>query len=622
MKICAVLPCVLAVDDSSTLLSLKVHTTLESGVDHLLDAVGSRNVTQMASLLQDLVEETISEAPYNLDTDVTTALNMIKTELLGDIRGALNEAHCYDQTELHDAIKAFGQCEEKRIIGAASCPEACDGECHKNCRYQLMEYYKTHITTCRSLDNWVKNFCSEHTKRTVFPKECCFQTHTTWNCQACESKHASGTVRDPYSSWLNEISEWFSESHIEWKSLHSKCVASYHSYIEKDASCDCKQAECETKNCEYDSCHYMNCEDVYQRCWAQAQKHKRQVDLEKECLERDRKIDWSATEKIECYVNVLIETPTKEQLLDTCGKTDCLNEYREAMYKKCNEICPEIDGDSLYESLKNGGSIEQWGEAHPHLVASSTHRDSRQTKHMNDDQDGATARHEFKEFDQKLGSGVPVTTIKDQATHMYDDQDVTAQGQGVRTRYRSHSHGNGCTPDKDGNRKRCTCHLDLDYQLEPCCTECEERPSIPCEGTGESTETVEVKGAYGESSIITKTVEGKLDVCFPEKTPDLHNTYMYLHYARHGFLNHCEDIDLDEEKCYHELEHTFSYAYNLCPCIDCPPKQEVPEPVCTSRNDCGKGYKYDYSQHDVKVVCGVPEQPPKPPAGAYGEVDE
>jgi len=87
MKVLGVLPCVVgAVDDSSTLLSLKVQTTLETGVDHLLDAVGSRNVTQMSSLLQNLVEETISDGLGELDGDVLTALDLIKRELLGDIR--------------------------------------------------------------------------------------------------------------------------------------------------------------------------------------------------------------------------------------------------------------------------------------------------------------------------------------------------------------------------------------------------------------------------------------------------------------------------------------------------------------------------------------------------------
>jgi len=104
MKICLGLPLLAhAQDDTSTLLSLKVHTALEAGVDHLLDAVGSRNVTQMSSLLQNLVEESISDGlgGDTIDSDVKAALTLIKSELLSDIRDSLKEGHCYSQVNLH-----------------------------------------------------------------------------------------------------------------------------------------------------------------------------------------------------------------------------------------------------------------------------------------------------------------------------------------------------------------------------------------------------------------------------------------------------------------------------------------------------------------------------------------
>merc|ERR1719159_548653 len=114
MKISCLLPVLAHAqgDDTSTLLSLKVHTSLEVGVDHLLDAVGSRNVTQMSSLLQNLVEETISNdaAAYDLDGDVKAALKMIKEVLIGDIRAALTESHCFDQTALQESMHCFEKC--------------------------------------------------------------------------------------------------------------------------------------------------------------------------------------------------------------------------------------------------------------------------------------------------------------------------------------------------------------------------------------------------------------------------------------------------------------------------------------------------------------------------------
>ena len=57
-----------------------------------------------------------------LDSDVKVALEVIKKELLGDIRGALMESHCCDQSELHAHIL---------------CSEGCDRDWAQNLREVL-----------------------------------------------------------------------------------------------------------------------------------------------------------------------------------------------------------------------------------------------------------------------------------------------------------------------------------------------------------------------------------------------------------------------------------------------------------------------------------------------------
>jgi hypothetical protein len=222
MKLLALLPCVSAVDDSSTLLSLKVQTTLESGVDHLLDAVGSRNVTQMASLLQNLVEDTIGEGPYELDGDVSSALDVIKRELIGDIRGALNEAHCYAQSDLHTQMFCFESCEKERVVGAKSCGHTCDGKVHKQCRDDLLVLYKTHIEACQALDSWVPVMPCP-----VAPKKCCLLAHSTWNCgEICSGTIKSYGVDDGFGTWLSGMISTYEGHYKTWVTLHSKCAAS------------------------------------------------------------------------------------------------------------------------------------------------------------------------------------------------------------------------------------------------------------------------------------------------------------------------------------------------------------------------------------------------------------
>jgi hypothetical protein len=263
------------------------------------------------------------------------------------------------------------------------------------------------------------------------------------------------------------------------------------------------QAECEANNCKYETCHWLACEDGYQRCWARMLAEWEATNTAKECLEKDRKIDWSATEKIECYVDVLLSSPTKEELLATCGTETCLNKYRETHYKHCNTICPEVD------FLSEDGQM-------PHV------------------------RRE-------------------------GDQDVTNEGENdVRTKHRSSDGVEG---------GRCTGHLDLDYQLTPCCTPCEERPQPPCGPQGDYT------GGWDKSS------------------------YMWLHYGQFGHFETGDIADFAADIC-HSGEHSYSYGYNLCPCLNCPDMPYPPPQVCPSSPlaPACSGYPaaYDYTQHNLQ----------------------
>jgi hypothetical protein len=289
----------------------------------------------------------------------------------------------------------------------------------------------------------------------------------------------------------------FERAHSEWSNLHAQCTRAYHEYVEFDAACDCKQAECETTNCEWDSCHFLNCEDTYNKCWGRCETEHTKTNEAKECLEKDRKIDWSATEKIECYVDVLLAKPSNETLIKHCGTDDCYNKFREDMYHKCNEMCVEVDYDS-----------------------------------------NSRRHHSRRE----------------------GDIDVTDEGaNSVYTKHRAF--------DADAE-KRCTAHLDLDYQLPPCCHPCEIRPSIPCENQGSSSD---------------------------------HLSYMWLHYGQFGHLSQDNVPDLPNKIC-HSGEHTQAYAYNLCDCTECPSKPEPPTPSCTVSKKCNSGV-YDYRQHDIKNSC-------------------
>jgi len=550
-------------DDTSTLLSmnLRVQSTLESGVDQLLESVGSRNVTQMSSFLQNLVEEVITEdsgdSDINLDGDVKEALDMIKDVLLGQIRGALKEAHCQDQKDLHQQIMCFKGCEDAKASGAISCGDACDGSVHESCRAELLDSYVEHITACRTLDQFVHEFSSE--KCPPEKKAGCHLPHTTWNCKAasCKINDWSNSLSTSLGTWIEDQIELFQNAYVTWNTLHQSCKQSYHNYISKDAECDCKQAECETRNCEWEKCHVVNCETTYNSCWMKCEKQHEETEKTKECLEKDRKIDWSATEKIECYVNVLLEKPDNATLLSTCGTDDCYNEYRKQMYHKCNDICVEVD----YEG--------SWGEHDRRTKENGTH----------------SGRH---------------TQVKDQSSHRHGDIDVTQEGpeDGVRTRHRH---------TDSSKENRCTSHLDLDYQVPPCCQPCDPRPSPPCVGhrddgdySGGLDQDSYMWRFYGKHGFLSKDAVGKLD---GDNLKDLALARCSLHADTVG-LSNCGET-LEAQKC-HSGEHSKEYAYNLCDCVACTIPASPPQ-TCTAAKTCTSGY--DYTKHHITGDCSETTAP-------------
>ena len=127
-------------DDSSTLLSLKLHPhRIGDWLDHLLDVVGSRNVTQMSFLLG--------------------------------------------------------------ILLSKSCGKHCDGMEHKESRTELLWLYKKHITAGRNLDRFVWEFSADCNKA---PKRCCLLSHTTWNCGGLRGTTIGNYDVDAYfGGWLS-----------------------------------------------------------------------------------------------------------------------------------------------------------------------------------------------------------------------------------------------------------------------------------------------------------------------------------------------------------------------------------------------------------------------------------
>ena len=157
-------------DDSSTLLSLKLHPhRIGDWLDHLLDAVGSRNVTQMSFLL--------------------------------------------------------------RILLSKSCGKYCDGVEHKESCTDLLWLYKKHITAGQNLDRFVWEFSADCNKA---PKEYCLLSHTTWNCGGLRGTTIGNYDVDAYfGGWLSGRMMKFQTGYERWTEMCKDCKVNTRSMLSR-----------------------------------------------------------------------------------------------------------------------------------------------------------------------------------------------------------------------------------------------------------------------------------------------------------------------------------------------------------------------------------------------------
>jgi hypothetical protein len=221
-------------------------------------------------------------------------------------------------------------------------------------------------------------------------------------------------------------------------------------------------------------------------------------------LEKDRKIDWSATKKIECYIDVLLHNYTKEDLASNCNTDDCVNKKREEDYNTCADVCVQVDHEGDWPTVLNVDPVRI---------------ESTQV---------SKTRKKIDEY--HLGDG----TYKCDA----NGEDI------IFTKHR----GKG--------EDRCTEHLDIDYQV-PQCMACKEPPLEVC---GPSFLQKHYGPTADERSLDdTSRIEHIRD-CLPDNKKSC-----FPHVAQYSTKNGIGRlIEIDVH------EHSHAWAYNRCPCADCP----------------------------------------------------
>jgi len=351
-----------------------------STAQNLLAAVGHRNVTKMEALIQNLAEESISEPAWKFDDDIKKALHAIRDMFVKSIQTALNDAHRHDQEDFNCFTEScFGKCNSdyKEQVGHCHAMEhKCHalGHSHHECRLEVYSSYKTMAQSCAALHCFEipdppcipesclcpdLSYCHRAVGREpqalsiAYPDEPAYPAPEEPGYPSvghCEAR--AGHCNGKFGGWLQGQIEAYTSAYAVWIKLYNQCKHDYHAFLKIDMSCDKNQKEFEQCLCERNACEFTTCsvnyEQCKEQCWAEYEEHVH----EKECLEKDRKIDWSATKKIECYIDVLLHDYTKEELLTKCGSDTCVNVAREEDYKHCATICPQVDHDGVWPNAE------------------------------------------------------------------------------------------------------------------------------------------------------------------------------------------------------------------------------------------------------------------------------
>jgi len=320
---------------------VKSKLSVESGVENFMKVVEGRNVTQMASLMQNLVESqlfgdgvTETSGDINLDSDIKEALKSIKQLLLGDIQTALKKEHHLDQLSVDNLKHCWTDCntaehEDQQQVDSFWTLMQGSKTQHEACRKDVHAKYIDKIKKCNALDIWIDGL-----QCPVCYKEECVTIHDP-------SNHKVGDMLQAHISWAKN-------SYAEWTGKHGACAQAVRDYDKADKDCDLIQGDYESSVCAHRQAKWTTCDVNQMTCCARCSA---QFDLEVsrvECAEHDRKIDWSATKKIECYIDVLMASPTDDELAAKCNKDGkaCINQWREHEYKKCSDVCSDIDFDA------------------------------------------------------------------------------------------------------------------------------------------------------------------------------------------------------------------------------------------------------------------------------------
>lgn len=286
-------------EDEVTLLQLSQRTQNPGSLAGSLVAVTSKSsrvdsVTAVESIVQSALK-----SGTTIDDTTKEVLAEVKQSLTDVSEVAIKDAHDVDvaarqhalenvQTECDGAYQtSFDQ--DKDIKDATTGKE----DEHAACRTAQAEVASDAEEKCEAVDNYLGSL-------------------TPPNCQV--------PSKDGMDSYISSLKSYYASLETQWPTVLQTCTDAQGTEAAKIAECNTKQSAFESAFCSYRHDVYTTCKE-YRNCFNTMEYELTQVLDATAKSAASRKLEWTAIQKIKCYVDVLLsdkETSERQEQMDAC----------------------------------------------------------------------------------------------------------------------------------------------------------------------------------------------------------------------------------------------------------------------------------------------------------------
>lgn len=273
----------------------------------IVAALGAGASPEVASVLVEKLARSSVETNSSLDDDTKTALESLRAMLVDTEQANIQTNHVADQLFIDGEFSAIQGCGTSLTTDQGQ-DDVLQGQIntkrttHSECRVALDLLKTTMETDCGALASF---------ESTVTVPSCTTPGH------------------DLMAQWFVTHREWVIPNEIAWTNHNAACEAAKTAYNEKDAACDLDQGQFETNFCVFREQVHGTCM-AYENCFATALDNYASGQSDVQEREKGRKVDYTATEKIKCYIDVLLVDPAEGQ------------DNRAAKLQECQLLCGSV----------------------------------------------------------------------------------------------------------------------------------------------------------------------------------------------------------------------------------------------------------------------------------------